>query len=343
MVLAIAYAFTFLNTYRKKLLLFLCVMAFGFMIGQYTFQYNALNDRILDNLVYFSRYMLVFTLLLVFVEEKRLTSNKWVFFVYEKIVLLNSALILAGIIFEIPLFKTYYFRFGYNGLFMSPSISTYFYAIALTYFLNSYLTKREKLSELILVSLICFLTGARALTLFFCLTLIHLAWIKKWYVKKMFYLAIGIVGLALFLLRKPIYKFLHQSYKANFELYENDGLITALTSFRNLKLKENFLPIINQKWGFWNYLFGGTDFVKYRVEFEVFDVFLFFGIIGSILYLFFYFREVFRFKALSSFGKVQISLLLIVALLSGTFFNNAPVALYLLVVLGTLYSIRKNA
>ena len=337
MGLAIVYGFLALNTYRKHLMLFLCLMSIFFIIGNYAFQSYVFGEKIAHNMVYFSRYMLVFTIVLVFVENKKLTTNKWVYFVFEKIVVFNSLLILLGVFFDIPLFKTYYNRFGYNGLFMSPSISTYFYALSLVYFLNRYLTKKEKLFELVLVSLICFLTGARALTLYFCLTLIHLIWIKKWYLKRFFYVTVAFISTVIILLRQPIYEFLQKSFPGNFELYKQDGLITALTSFRNLKLKENFLPLIQEKWNIWNYLFGGTDFVKYRVEFEIFDVFLFFGIAGTLLYLFYYFKFIFCFKTLSGFGKVQIVLILFTALLSGTFFNNAPIALYLLVVLSSLY------
>ena len=65
-------------------------------------------------------------------------------------------------------------------------------------------------------------------------------------------------------------------------------------------------------------------------------MFLFFGIVGSIIYLGFYFKTIFKFSKLTPFAKIQLLFLLCVALLSGTFFNNAPVALYLLVVLSSL-------
>lgn len=133
-----------------------------------------------------------------------------------------------------------------------------------------------------------------------------------------------------------IINFLKNKYDTLYRVYEKHDLITMLTSYRNLKLKENFIPVITDNWSFTNYLFGGTDFVKYRVEFELFDVFLFWGIIGSLIYFYFYFTKVISFKRIVNFGKIQVVFLLIIAMLSGTYFNNAPVALYLLVVLSSL-------
>lgn len=335
-LVALLYSLYSLKTFRKHILLFLTGMSLVFVVGQYTFNNLTFGEHFLDNTIYFGRYIFVFILVLIFVNKRKLETNKAVFSVYEKIVVFNSVLILLGVLFDIVLFKTYYYRFGYNGLFMAPSISTFFYALALTYFLNQYLVFKKKLPELILVCLVCFLTGTKALILFFCLSALHWIWIHKWYLKKKFYATLSGIGILIFVFRKSIYDFLYTSFRANFELYEQDGLITALTSFRNLKLKENFLPLMEEKWGIWNYLFGGTDFVKYRVEFEVFDVILFFGILGTLMYFFFYFKHIIRFNTFSSFGKVQVLILLFTALLSGTFFNNAPVALYLLVVLSSL-------
>jgi hypothetical protein len=111
-----------------------------------------------------------------------------------------------------------------------------------------------------------------------------------------------------------------------------------LTSMRDMNFKEDFIPLVTEKWNWLNFLFGGTDFEIYRVEFEIFDVFLFFGFVGSALYLWNYFDKIIIFKKLDTFEKLQLFFLLFVALLSGNFFNNAPVSLYLLLVLSFFYS-----
>ncbi len=335
-VFAVVFAIFNLTKNRKQLLLFLIGMSVFFIVGQYTFNNNQFGLHFLDNLIFFSRYVLVFIISLVFIKGFKAPSNSLFFEVYEKIIIFNSLLIILGVVFKIPFFQTYSFRFGYNGLFMVPSISTFFYALALTYFTNRFLHSKDKTAELILVSIICFLVGTKALLLFFLLTALHVFIVKKMYRNKWFYIVSFCVLIVGFLFRKYIFSIVSSIFKTIFSVYKEHGLITALTSYRNEKLQDNFVPLIEEKWSWVNYLFGGTDFVPYRVEFELFDVFLFFGIIGTIVYLFFYFKHIIKFKYLIPFGRVQMVFLLFIAMLSGTFFNNAPVALYLLIVLGSL-------
>jgi len=335
-VFTVIFAFLNFTKKSKQLLLFLIGMSLFFIVGQYTFNNNQFGIHFFGNLIFFSRYVFVFIISLFFIKGFKAPPDSLFFKVYEKIVLLNSLLIIMGIVFNISLFQTYSFRFGYNGLFMVPSISTFFYALALTYFTNQFLKDKTKLAELILVSIICFLTGTKALMLFFVLTAAHVFIVKKMYKNKWFYIACSGILLVIFLFRKYIFNALSSVFQTIFSVYKEDGLITALTSYRNEKLQDNFVPLIEEKWSWANYLFGGTDFVPYRVEFELFDVFLFFGIIGTIIYLFFYFKHIINFKYLIPFGRLQIVFLLIIAMLSGTFFNNAPIALYLLIVLGSL-------
>ena len=168
------------------------------------------------------------------------------------------------------------------------------------------------------------------------LTLAHLFIVKKIYKLKLFYLFASITTVVIVSNINFFINFLKTKYETLYRVYEKHDLITMLTSYRNLRLKENFIPVITDNWSFTNYLFGGTDFVKYRVEFELFDVFLFWGIIGCLIYFYFYFSKVISFKKIVKFGKIQIVFLLIIAMLSGTFFNNAPVTLYLLVVLSSI-------
>lgn len=138
-------------------------------------------------------------------------------------------------------------------------------------------------------------------------------------------------------MRDILLEFFQKHFNVFTRLYDEYGLITMLTSYRDLNLKKNFLPTINEKWNVINYLFGGTDFEKYRVEFEIYDIILFWGILGGVCYLYFYNRFILKVKKLSPFGKKQILFLLVIALLSGTFFNNGPLVIYLLVVLNFLH------
>lgn len=335
-LLSIYFALVNLNKKRKSIFLFLIIMSIIFLIGQYTFSTNGLNSNFFKNLIYSSRYIFVYFLILFFIDYPFKFKSKMHLMVYEKIVLINSFFIIIGFIFNLKIFWTYNSRFGFNGLFIVPSITTYFYALALTYFSYQYIKFNKNKLELLIVIIATLLVGTKALLLFLLLTLIHLFFVKKIYRLKLFYLFTSISIFVIVSNINIIINFLKNKYETLFRVYENYDLITMLTSYRNLRLKENFIPVITENWSFLNYLFGGTDFVKYRVEFELFDVFLFWGIIGSFLYFYFYFKKIISFKKIVKFGKIQIVFLLIIAMLSGTYFNNAPVTLYLLVVLSSL-------
>lgn len=335
MFICIVYSLYKLTKRRQKILKVVLFLSIIFFIGQYFFN-DGIGQNFFKNCIFFSRYIFIFILLLFFdFSTKKL--NEFTFKTYEIIIIVNSILILLGVIFDIDLFRTYSpKRFGYNGLFLVPSIATYFYALALTYYTHIYLKTGKKIIELVLVSVICFLLGTKAILLFFTLTFLHVLKLKKWYKKKGFITAIILLIALLIYKYKSIYEILKVKFEILYNVYLKYDFITMLTSYRNIRLKEQFLPVIREKWSFINYLFGGTDFEKYRVEFEIFDVFLFFGIIGIVIYLGFYFKSVFKYAQLSNFTKIQFMFLLSIASLSGTFFNNAPVALYLLVVLNSL-------
>jgi len=335
-VFAICYALDNLTLFRKKIFLFLIGLSVCFVFGQYVFNDYTFGKDFPMNFVFFVRYMFVFVILLFLSENFRKMDKKYTYSVFEKVIVFNSVLIVVGFFFDIDLFQTYSVRFGYNGLFMAPSISTFFYALALTYYSNSYILRKEGFFPLMLVIVTCLLVGTKALMLFLALTIIHLGIVKKWYKKRLFYsiIILGLVGCLVF--KDRLISRLSNTFETIVGVFNEYGFLTAVTSFRNIKLEQNFLPLINEKWALINYLVGGTNFVKYRVEFEVFDIFLFFGIVGSFVYLFFYFKHVMIFRNLTRFGGLQMTFLLVTALMSGTFFNNAPVVLYLWIVLGSI-------
>ena len=320
---------------HKNIVLFLIGISGVFFIGQLSFNNFTLGPNFLENCIYFGRYIFVFFVMLFLVNNKHSFSPKF-YYVYEKIVILNSIIVITTIVFDLPIFKTYYNRFGSSGAFMTPSMITYFNAFALTYFLHKYINNRKNLIELILVSIVCFLTGTKALIFFFLLTLFHFTLLKRLYAKKSFYMFFFGLIVLLILLKDKITEFIFVNFKPLLVVYEERGLISSLTSLRDVNFRNNFFPVISEKWNFYNFLFGGTDFEIYRVEFEIFDVFLFFGIIGMLLYLFFYFKNIMNFNKMKRFGKVQMGILMLTALISGNFLNNAPIVLYLLIILSVL-------
>ena len=67
------------------------------------------------------------------------------------------------------------------------------------------------------------------------------------------------------------------------EIYEKNGLWNAITSFRSYLL-ENAIKYCQEKWSFLNYICGGIELKKYKVEFELVDLYLFLGVFGIAYY-----------------------------------------------------------
>lgn len=337
----LAYSVITWNSFVKKRASFLIPLGIIFLVGQITFNNLSLGPDFFKNIVFFSRYIFIFILALFFFRTTNKLDNS-VFNVYEKIVFINSFFIIIGALFQISLFQTYYYRFGYNGFFMTPSTATYFYALALTYFTYNFVFYKKNLAGLMLTILVCFLVGTKALFLFLFLTGIQVVVIKKLYKYKTLYILIASILALVFLFKEKLSIFFQEKLAILYDLYKEDGLISMLTSMRNQNFQQDFIPIVTEKWGALNFLFGGTNFELYRVEFELLDLFLFFGFIGSAIYLWYYFRKILVFKKLDTYGKYMMALIIFVAVISGNFLNNAPVAAYLLVVLCFLYTQNKN-
>ena len=72
--------------------------------------------------------------------------------------------------------------------------------------------------------------------------------------------------------------------------YKTKGLLFAVLSGRDQFINEKLIPLITEYWSFPNYIFGGQDVKKYYIEMGFFDLFLFFGLFGGIIYLYIFYR-----------------------------------------------------
>jgi len=331
---------TFCLIIKKRKLRFLSffgVMGVVFLLGQLIFNNWEFNTEVVfSNLIYFGRYIFVFFIISLF-NPYQIKFSKSVFKIYEIILLFNSLLIIAGYFFKISLFQTYLYRFGYNGLFMTPTMISYFNALGIIYFLRKSEDDRTGYLPLILIVLSSLLTGTKAILLFILFTAVYLVIKLKLFRERVFIGSLLLLFGIVIGFWKVVFAFLKDQYSVLYEVYINDGLLSMLTSYRNHNFIEIYTEVIQKKWVPMNYLFGGTDFDQYRIEFDLLDVFLFFGIIGGVIYLWAYFSKVIIFNKFDNFSKVQIIGLLFIGILAGTFFNGAPLALYLIIVLNYLY------
>lgn len=324
-----------LTSNRKKGFYFLVIFLVIFLVGNFFFKgERTFFNTIFYNIKYFLRYILIFVLYIFCDGFYNKKFNVKLFKLYEYIVIGNSLLIILGFIFKLDVLSTYRgTRFGYNGLFLVPSIATYFYCIALIYYSHKIMNKAKGYLVFFLLIISASLIGTKAVLLFLAFVIFTLFIYYKLYRKKTFYMILALSIAIVLFLREYIFNVLITTYDVLYDVYENNGVITMLTSYRDLKFINEFPSIFNERMSWINYLFGGTDFSMFRIEFELVDIFLFFGIIGSLLYFRFYFKNIIVLKYFNRISVMQLIFLLFTACLSGTFFNNGAVGLYLIIVI----------
>jgi hypothetical protein len=98
---------------------------------------------------------------------------------------------------------------------------------------------------------------------------------------------------------------------------------------------------IHENWNFLNYFIGGIDFNKVRVEFEFVDIFLFFGIIGIVVYTLF-FKNAF-FKKNNIVYNLILSAILLISFLSGNLIVSISNTLFFCITVLYLKKLEKAA
>ena len=110
----------------------------------------------------------------------------------------------------------------------------------------------------------------------------------------------------------------------NFQYFvKTRGVLFALLSGRNEFINNKLIPLITEKWNFINFFVGGHDVTYYYMEMGLLDLFLFFGLIGSFLYLYLFVR-MYNYTGFSYKFKLFFLLALLgLVTFAGHFFESA--------------------
>lgn len=305
-----------------KLFLSLVGLCLIFAIGQW----QLIEGFSRDNLLYLSKFLFPILLFSLFKEVKWRPSNK-LFSVYEFLVLLNSCLIIIGFIFSINYFKTYAgARFGYSGLMISSATATYFYSIAIFYFFRRYKEKAIQKWKFFGCVLASVFVGTKSIYLFLVLLAVFyiIRYVRSKNLKYVFLFIVAslAMGFSIYLFYiNPVFSRIRISV----------GILSSILSYRDQLFMERTLPFIEENWSVLNYLFGGVADFETRPQLEFFDLFYFWGIGGSLIYLFLYY---YSYKPLK-LPKQEVLFfsfsLIIIMFLAGNFFYNASIPIYLLI------------
>ncbi|WP_431133098.1 hypothetical protein [Psychroserpens mesophilus] len=289
--------------------------------------------KLLDNSLYFAKYVFIF-LMAVYVtgiEDSKETIHKAItlILVFLKI---NFVAILLGVVFKIDLFLTYgHNRFGYDGLIQINSHASYIYCFATIYVIYNFIKTKKTTLDFWVIILSSLLIGTKTLYLFYALIGCYLFFYFKLYKKLVFYIfSFGLISFIIFY-NENVITFLNTHFRAFFKLYYECGFFTAITSTRNLLLVETLSLAFNEYWVPLNYVIGGSFFAELRTEMAFIDLLLFWGILGTILYLYLYYKHIIRYYMHHSFLKYAIVSVMVTAFLGGNFFTNAVIAIYIVV------------
>ncbi len=280
----------FKQSQKKKIAVYVLVLLSVFCLD-IVFSFKDYDQHYFTNRSYYLIKHLFFLLLIPIVLnlEKKVLDK-----IIEAIIILariNLVFVIFGVLFQLNIFKSYpnSLRFGYNGLLPIQGAGSFFYVfiITLLYFrfyqsLKNKTVKRFQVIELIVFALSSLMIGTKSIYLFVSFVFMIDLVIRLNKKKELILMLSSFLIVFLLFKDRIIYKI--QSFQnLKHDIYGDHGFLTFVTSKRDLLLKKAF-NFIGENWSFNKYITGGIDFRLYRVEFEIIDVFLFFGITGIIVY-----------------------------------------------------------
>ena len=203
-------------------------------------------------------------------------------------IIVNSILIWLGLLFDISLFKSFpgTSRFGYSGLFSKSGEAVLTYSlISLVYYVG-YVRGKNGVIPILYFCIIALLTGKKT-----ALLLIAFYYILHFCIKSKHRFIFRILGfsclMVLFFVKEIVISGFLNWFPFWHQLYENNGIWSVVFSTRN----DNFLStvsFIKENWSLQNYIFGGINYNKLKIEIDPLDLFTFLGLLGSLAILNFY-------------------------------------------------------
>lgn len=191
---------------------------------------------------------------------------------------INAVLIIAGALLGVSLFESYPLsgRWGYSGLLLHGSFHNVVYGIFLLYLLEQ---KKKAWGYIVLFCLALLLLGQKA-GLLYVLLIFTLGVVTNRYLQW------GIISSCLVLLCSAT---LWLQYIVSFSpfwenAYNKHGVWGVLLSLRN-ELFENIWGIISPQLSVFNVMFGGAVRFRTRVEMMPFDILIYFGVLGLLLFV----------------------------------------------------------
>lgn len=316
------------------LLLLTCVTAIG---HYHYYEITKGNYDYKESINLFFKYIFTFVIFYSFIDIDK-KSFSGILKIYELIIIINCILAISGLFFKIEFLKSYvwqWYRFGYNGLIYAQNESTQFYFLALVYATQLAFVQKKKLWFFTLVVIASLLCGTKALliidvSLFLFIALTYGNTKQK--IALIFLLIFVVSSISIIL-----YTDSFRQYTDIFiRIYNEHGLLTMLLSHRDLLFQFRF-PYVTGQWEILNYLFGGHDITRNLIELDYIDLFLYFGVIGTLIFIWMQCFTIF-----SEFRKTPLHVYFVltyigISFLAGHFLASAVNSLYLVLLVFHLH------
>ena len=279
-------------------------------------------------------YVFLFPLFLFLIDNQQQTNQQLVIpsYMQKSFVMVAGGLaisVFVGLIFKSYVFYTYTGteRFGFSGFIYPFSYVSYFYMLSIptTYYLHKHLPKEKMFLVLLYVLVLAAIFAGTKSTylflLFFCFLLIldRALYKNKWF----WVTSVGALVLTLLIHKKIL-----QIFLVLVDLYEKERFWTFALSYRDFKIHNNVI-FVQENWTWANYLFGGLNNSTQLTEMAFVDLFLNFGGLGTILFLYLYYHYILKRLVFTPFNlAIGVGLLILIGL-GGNFFDRVYLAYWL--------------
>ncbi|WP_394775105.1 hypothetical protein [Flavobacterium sp.] len=278
---------------RRKIFIFTSFLLLVFLMGNLnlgkiitlfnnSYHFNDLYKYSLSmNITYLIKYLYPFFFLGVFslLKNKQKTIKDY-FVTLEKTLIFNAFFVFLGFSFSIDFFQSYMHsnRFGYSGI-----LEAGFLEYLLMIVISRKLFLDEINLKLAILTISSLLIGTKIIILFYIVLLFYYLYEKR--KVRLLFIYIGVMFLGLFFL-KPIINVFAKIFPFWQPILNKYGYLTLITSTRDWNI-QNTIEYIRLNGTLKNLFVGGLEFSKCGVEMDFIDLFLFFGIIGTVVYILF--------------------------------------------------------
>lgn len=288
---------------------------------------------ILSNVVIVNKFFLFFlfqTVLLSCKYDSRFVVSMNRFFEFSYV--LFSLSILMGFIFKLESLESYIgkARFGYKGLIVTQNEAVGLMLIGLFYFKMKFdvTNKTGTLVFMYVLYLSGLLVASKACLFFLTLAMVYFHMKLLSSKKALIVISLFIFG-ASWINWQEIISYYKITYDYFLYFYDSgDSFLSVMLTGRDWRVQGVFDHLRDGNHLFYNYIFGGFNFLKYGTEMDFFDILILFGISG-VFYYSFYIYSIYRVPELKKPVVVFLLLFLTASFLGGHLIYNAIIPIYL--------------